>query len=120
MFNIGDACTAYPRDALAIVEFDPSGQHRRFSFGELSDASNRLANALIALGLAEGDRVAILVPQSFNTAVAHLGIYKAELVAVPLSPLFGTDAIRHRIEDSDARAVIVSAPLSRLSRVNRC
>jgi acetyl-CoA synthetase len=111
VFNIGDACTAHPRDSLAIVEFDPSGEHRRFSFGELSDASSRLANALTALGLGESDRVAILIPQSFNTAVAHLGIYKAELVAVPLSPLFGVDAIRHRMQDSGARAVIVSAPL---------
>jgi acetyl-CoA synthetase len=110
-FNIGDACCAHPRDSLAVVEFDPSGRHRTFSFGELSDASNRLANALTALGLGESDRVAILVPQSFNTAVAHLGIYKAALVAVPLSPLFGVDAIRHRIVDSGARVVIVSAAL---------
>jgi acetyl-CoA synthetase len=111
LFNIGDACSdPHPRDSVAIIEFDLNGQHRRFTFGELSDASNRLANALVTLALRDGDRVAILVPQSFDTAVAHLGVYKAAMVAVPLSPLFGVDALRHRISDSGARAVIVSEP----------
>jgi acetyl-CoA synthetase len=112
VFNIGEACSdEHPPGSTAVIEFDPDGEHRKFSFGELSEASNRLANALLALGLQPNDRVAILVPQSFSTVVAHLGIYKAELVAVPLSPLFGVDALRHRIVDSNTRALIVSEPL---------
>jgi acetyl-CoA synthetase len=107
-FNLGRACAdVHPRDDLAVIEFDPDGEHRRYTFGQLADATDRLANALTDLGLRAEDRVAILVPQSFDTAVAHIGLYKANLVAVPLSPLFGDEALRHRITDSQARVAIV-------------
>jgi acetyl-CoA synthetase len=112
-FNIGVAC-ADEQDpgAVAVIEYDPSGSHRAFTFLDLAESSNRFANALIALGVEPGARVAILVPQSFTTAVAHVGIYKAGAVAVPLSELFGADALRHRLTDSEARAVIVAGDFS--------
>ena len=73
-FNIGVACSdAQPPADIAVVEFDPAGQHRSYTFGALSDASSRLANALLGLELETGDRVAILLPQSFAAAAAHLG-----------------------------------------------
>jgi acetyl-CoA synthetase len=107
-FNLGVACCdVHPPSDPAIIEFDPDGDHRVFSFGQLRQASDRLANGLEGLGLGVGDRVAILVSQSFDAAVAHLAIYKGSYVAVPLSQLFGTDALRHRLVDSGARAMIV-------------
>ena len=111
-FNIGVACSdAQPAADTAVIEFDPAGQHRSHTFGALADSSSRLANALLGLGLETGDRVAILLPQSFAAAVAHLGIYKASLVALPLSPLFGPEALQHRLADSGARAIVVSGDL---------
>ena len=58
-----------------------------------------------------GGRVGRLVPQSFATAVAHFAIHKAGGVALPLSELFGPDALRHRLADSGARVLIVAAEL---------
>ena len=52
-------------------------------------ASNRLANALRAHGVRRGDRVAILLPQAPEVAVAHIAIYKLGAVALPLAILFG-------------------------------
>ena len=79
---------------------------------ELAEASNRLANALVGIGVVRGDRVGLLVPQSFATAAAHFAIQKAGAVALPLSELFGPDALRHRLADSDARVLIVAAGLA--------
>jgi acetyl-CoA synthetase len=111
-FNIGVACSdAQPRGDTAVVEFDVDGRHRSFTFGVLADVSSRLANALLGLGLEPGDRVAILLPQSFAAAAAHLGIYKAGLVALPLSALFGPEALEHRLADSGARAIVVDSEL---------
>jgi acetyl-CoA synthetase len=111
-FNIGVACSdAQAAADIAVVEFDPAGHHRSYTFGALADASSRLANALLGLGLEAGDRVAILLPQSFTAAAAHLAIYKASLVALPLSPLFGPEALQHRLADSGARAIVVSRDL---------
>jgi acetyl-CoA synthetase len=111
-FNIGSACSdEQPPHAVALIEYDPRGAHRARTFGELADASNRLANALPQLGVERGARVALLLPQSFATATAHLAVCKADAVAVPLSELFGPDALRHRLEDSSAHVLIVAPDL---------
>ena len=126
-FNIGIACSdEQVADDPAVIEYDAAGAHRVRTFAELAEASNRLANALVALGVARGERVGLLVPQSFATAVAHLAIHKAGAVALPLSELFGPDALRHRLADSGARVLIVAArprrrrsPSSRPSSASR-
>ena len=104
-FNIGTACTdAQPPDRLALI--DASDGERRYTFGELSELTNRMANAFIGVGLEPGDRVAVVLPQSPATAIAHVGAYKAGLISVPLSSLFGADALRYRLADSGARLVV--------------
>ena len=106
-FNIGVACSDAQRaDAQALVAVAAEGVTRTYTFGELSRLSNRVANALAHLGVVRGDRVAIVLAQSLETCVAHLGTYKLGAVAVPMSVLFGPDALRHRLADSGARIVI--------------
>jgi acyl-CoA synthetase (AMP-forming)/AMP-acid ligase II len=51
--------------------------------------ANRLSNALAAMGIARGDRVAILLPQRPETVVAYLACFQMGAIAVPLSFLFG-------------------------------
>src|SRR5207245_9895859 len=65
----------------------PSGKVTELGFTAVQDLANRLANVLVAHGLSRGDRVAILLPQRRETAVAHVAVYKAGLVAVPLFKL---------------------------------
>ena len=79
---------------------------REYTFGDLKRLSNRLANVLIANGINRGDRVGILLPQTPETATAHIAIYKAGMVAMPLFVLFGADALEYRLADSGARALI--------------
>src|SRR4029079_6873928 len=67
---------------------------------------SRLASALTALGVRPGDRVGIILPQRIETPVAHVAVYKLGAVAVPLSVLFGPEAIETRLRDADAVAVI--------------
>ena len=108
-FNIGAACVdVQPRDDLALI--DLSGPTpRRYTFGEVSDVTNRIANMLKGLGLQTGDRIAVVLPQVPATAFAHVGAYKARLISVPLSSLFGADALRYRLADSGARLVVTDA-----------
>jgi acetyl-CoA synthetase len=113
-FNIGIACSDRQRaKATAVVEFDMRGEHRRFTFGDLRRDSNRLANALVAKGVARGERVGLLIPQSFAAAAAHLGIYKAGAVVLPLSELFGPDALRHRLRDAGVTLLFAAPDLTR-------
>ena len=108
--NIGVACADAQRpEALALIELTPEGAIRDYSFGDLTRLSNRFANGLAGLGVAAGDRVGIVLPQRVETAVAHLAAYKLGAVAVPLSGLFGPDALTLRLGDCHARAVITDA-----------
>ena len=104
-FNIGvdvtDKWASTDPGRIAIIECKAQGIVRT-SFGELSALSNRLANLLVARGLQRGDRVAVLAPQRVETIIAHAAIYKAGGIAVPLFPLFGPDALLHRLMDSEA------------------
>ncbi|MFD1798083.1 acyl-CoA synthetase [Paracoccus aurantiacus] len=118
-YNIGvDICDKWARadpDRLAIIDADPEGGAREYSFGDLMARSNQLANALTAHGLQgrtggeAGDRVGVLLPQSFETAVSHVAICKMGCVSIPLFTLFGPEALSHRLRDSGARAVITNA-----------
>ncbi len=108
-FNIGSACSdVLPPADIALVVVDPLGRITRYTFGELTTMSNRLGNGLRAIGVERGDRVGIVAPQSIETGVAHLALYKIGAVALPLASLFGPDALRYRLSDSGARVVITS------------
>jgi acetyl-CoA synthetase len=73
---------------------------------------------LRAHGVARGDRVAILLPQMPEVAAAHIAIYKLAAVALPLAVLFGVDALKYRLQNSDAKALITNAQgLARLAEI---
>ena len=93
-------------------------QDRRASrYGWLRETSNRLANTLAAHGVARGDRVAMLLPQTPEAAAGHIAIYKLGAVAVPLAILFGVDALSYRLQNAGVKAVITNAQgLAKLDR----
>jgi acetyl-CoA synthetase len=112
-YNIGvDVCdrwAAAEPDRLAIIHLRADGGTEEISYGALRDSSNRLANTLRAHGIARGDRVAILLPQAPEAAVAHIAIYKLGAIALPLAILFGVDALSYRLQNAGAKAVITNA-----------
>jgi acetyl-CoA synthetase len=105
-FNIATVCAdVHAATSLAMIEV-AGGRVREHTFGRITEASNRFANGLSGLGVTRGDRVGIVLPQGLDVAVAHLGVYKLGAVAVPMTQLFGPEAIRHRMADSGARVVV--------------
>ncbi len=108
-YNIGvDCCDKWAdqRYRLALIYEDDKGQVEKYTFWDLKQRSNRLANALQACGLHRGERVGILLPQCPETALSHLAIYKTGGIALPLFTLFGPEALEYRLGHSGARAVI--------------
>ncbi|WP_420347224.1 acyl-CoA synthetase [Pelagibius sp.] len=110
-YNIAvDACDKWAaEDRPALIEVGADGREQRYSFRDLSHLSNRLANALEAQGLVRGDRIAVLLSQGVETAVAHLAVYKMGAIAVPLFTLFGEEALEYRLDNAGAAAVITDA-----------
>jgi acetyl-CoA synthetase len=110
-FNIAQMCLnrwarATP-DAVAILHDTGHGAARPVTYGEMQRESARLSNALGSLGIARGDRVAVIMPQRPQTAIALMAIFQMGAIAVPLSVLFGAEALQSRLCDSGAKAAIV-------------
>ncbi|MTI43255.1 acetyl-CoA synthetase [Roseibium hamelinense] len=109
-YNIADSVSDHWArvlpDAVAIRHVEEDGSREDWSHRTLNQAANRFANLLVGLGVRRGDRVALLLPQCPQTAIAHLGIYKVGAVAVPLASLFGLEALRYRLEDSAAKLLV--------------
>ena len=111
-FNIASAvCTRYAADASRIALYweDESGATARWTYAELQHQANRLSNALGAHGVRRGDKVAIMLPQRPETAVAHVACYQMGAVTVPLSFLFGPDALEYRLANAECKAALVDA-----------
>ncbi|MCO6417673.1 acyl-CoA synthetase [Siccirubricoccus sp. KC 17139] len=111
-FNIGVACCdawADGSNRLALLHLRADGRLEPLSFDALKAASNRLANALRAQGIARGDRIGVLLPQVPEAAIAHLAAYKLGAIAVPLFQLFGEDALEYRLRDCGAAALVTDA-----------
>ena len=112
-FNMGTAvCDGWAQsepDRVCLLHYRPDGPADVLTYGELQARSNALANGLASLGIGRGDRVALLLPQGFETAIAHIAIYKLGAVAVPLALLFGVDALNYRLRASGVKSVVTNA-----------
>ena len=87
----------------------PTVRARSSTFGELSRATSQFAHLLESMGVAAGDRVAVMMQPSAGFYTSLFGAIKRGAVAVPLYTLFGPDAVRDRVEDCDATCLIVDA-----------
>ncbi len=115
LFNIAEVCCGrWARQArtaarTAIRWEREDGSAGTLSYAQLQAQANRLSHALARLGVQRGDRVAVVMAQRPETAVAHMALYQLGAVAMPLSILFGPDALSFRLQDSAARVAIGDA-----------
>jgi acetyl-CoA synthetase len=111
-FNIAEVCSRrwaaepYANMRTAIVEHHGAYEYADHSYATLQKAANKLSHLLTQRGVKRGDRVAIVLPQRFETAVAYMAIFQMGAVAMPLSMLFGAEALEFRLTDSGAVAAI--------------
>ena len=109
-YNIARACCgrwAEDRSRFALYYEDEAGASSAWSFWDVQQAANRLSNVLGAMGVMAGDRVAIILPQRPETGIAHMACYQMGAVALPISHLFGADALEYRLSHAEVRVAII-------------
>jgi len=113
--NIAQVCSAswaaQPDAAkrIAIRQYSAGSGEVSYTYAALQAQADRLSAALRRLGVQRGDRVAIVMPQRFETAVAYIAVLQMGAVAMPLSMLFGPQALEFRLHDSEAVVAIAEA-----------
>jgi acetyl-CoA synthetase len=109
-YNIAeDVCDKHPREKLAMVHEHFDGEVREVRWGELQDRSNQAANVLAGLGVGRGDRVALVLPPTPETAAIFFATWKLGALLLSMSVLYGDDGIRHRLGDSEPKVLITDA-----------
>jgi acetyl-CoA synthetase len=112
-FNIAAACCGrWARDPataqrVAVAWEHEDGRAGSLTYAQLQADADRLSHALKRLGVRRGDRVAVVMPQRPETAVANMAVQQLGAIAMPLSMLFGPEALAWRLQDSDCRVAIV-------------
>ncbi|MCA9837701.1 MAG: AMP-binding protein [Trueperaceae bacterium] len=109
-YNIGlDVCDKWADrepERLALIHKSRDGFVSQYSFAQVRDLANQTANLFRSVGLNRGDRIGIFLPQTPETAYAHVAAYKMAAVAVPLFTLFGPDALEYRINNAGISAIL--------------
>src|SRR3954452_14810608 len=109
-YNIAaDCCDKHPREKLAMIHERFDGERRELTWGQLQDLSNQAANLLAAHGVQRGDRVAVVLPATPETAAIFFGTWKLAAMLLSMSVLYGDEGIRHRLGDSQPRVLVTDA-----------
>src|SRR6185436_14392764 len=82
------------------------GSTRELTWGELQDLANQAAHTLAASGVGRGDRVAVVLPSTPETAAVFFGVWKLGAILLSMSVLYGDDGIAHRLDDSGAKLLV--------------
>ncbi len=80
---------------------------RYLSYSELSKLSDAFANALVVLGVKKGDRVALLLPNSPQSIITQLGVWKAGGIAAPINPLYSEYELERLLNECGAEVAVV-------------
>lgn len=79
----------------------------RITYSSLQQISNRVANALIEMGLKKGERVILFMPKSMEQVVFHFSVQKMGAISVILNPGYKKDEMDYFLKDTDAKMVVV-------------
>src|SRR5205814_9630315 len=118
LLNFTDNCVDRHIDAgrgahPAVVWEGDDGQTRTLTYTELSREVNRLANALMSLGVHAGDRIGIFLPMSPEAVIATLAVLRIAAIYTPCFSGFGAQAVASRLQDSEAKVLITADGLHR-------
>ena len=118
-YNIArDVCDRHADGAngTALIHEQADGTAARYSYRDIQRMANRMANVFLANGAKRGDVVMILLGQDPIAAAAHVACWKAGLISLPTSVLFGAEALAYRLNDSGA--IFALTDRSNLEKLN--
>ncbi len=114
--NIGYACTsahvgtAKENSIAMVIEDDKLGTDQ-ITYKDLATKSDQVCNFFTSIGLEARDRVLVCLKNSLAYPISFFGTMKAGIIAVPTSTLLSGSEVKYLAEDSQARAIVLSASM---------
>ena len=114
--NIGVACTSAhvgtdkENNIAMVIEDDKLGTDE-ITYKELAKKSDQVCNFFTGIGLEPRDRVLVCLKNSLAYPISFFGTMKAGIIAVPTSTLLSGSEVKYLAEDSQARAIVLSATM---------
>ena len=103
--SLEQACRLFPDKTALLFE------EKQYTYRQLDEMSNRIANGLAGLGIGIGERVALFLPNIPAFLTAYYAIHKLGAVVVSINPKLKADEVAFILNDSGARAVFTTASL---------
>jgi len=98
---------AHHPESIATIFPGRFGDDTRLSYRQLNELSNRLANAFLDMGVAKGDRVALLLPNCPQFVIAYYAALKAGAIVVASNPLYSPRELEFQLKDAGAQTIVV-------------
>ena len=105
---------SYRKNQVALY-YDEGVRKEKYTFKEMKELSNKAGNLFKQVGIEKGDRVFVFMPRSPELYFSLLGVIKLGAIVGPLFEAFMEGAVRDRLADSDAKAIVTTKEL--LSRI---
>ncbi|MBO4738380.1 MAG: amino acid adenylation domain-containing protein [Bacteroidales bacterium] len=94
---------------IAVVYHD-----KRYTYAQVDEMSNRIANYIVSKGLKTEDVVSVLIPRCEWMAIASIGVLKAGCAYQPLDPSYPTERLNFMIQDANAKLLIADEKLQHM------
>ena len=104
-YFLEQSATKFPNNPATIFG-NGSSLDARLTFAQLDEQSNRLANALAAMGVKKGDRVALYLPNCPQYVIGYYAILKLGAVVAPNNPLYVARELEFQLNDAGAESII--------------
>ncbi|MDO4894008.1 AMP-binding protein [Moraxella sp.] len=102
LLDVFDSCISEHKDGIAMTSMGVS-----MTYGELDVASRKIAAYLQSLGLQQGDKVAVMMPNVMQYPICMFGIIRAGLTLVNVNPLYTAHELEHQLNDADAKVLFI-------------
>ena len=108
-YDIIDRIAELEPNRRAMVWTDEHGAERTFTFADIAEGSNRVANMLYAKGIRKGDKVMLILKRHFEFWFTILALHKIGAVTIPATNLLTTKDVAYRIEAADVKGIVCTA-----------
>lgn len=105
------------KNKTALIWEDENGFQKEYTFHDIKRQSDKFANVLKNIGIEKGDRVFLFLPRIPELYISIVALAKVGAIAGPLFSAFGSDAVKDRLFDCKAKAIITTPELNERVRV---